>query len=836
HLVRMTRIRNRWGEVLREGEETFAARRGPNAWEVRLPPLPGGIHFVDQIIAGERGTEGWGSFSIVVSPFVRIDEIAMRAAFFEAGEPIEGTVLLSRPVREGESFTLSIALEDGYGRIFSRERRSIRAGATRIPFSIPQGTVASWGARVRISLGAGDRVLHRNERAIRLRRPDRGAFPIAIWGAIPGYGGHVANLELRRLGFTAVLANDPLPQARDDLGWMTFGGGRGATIHSLGDEIPIPRARKGEAFAAFLRSRYGTLDELNRTWGASFCAWEDAEPSVAVADGDPASFVRMHDARACGEWMFAERIRRDRERIAAEDPGAAVGPEGSPVGDPERTLAEATFWGPYLTARDNLLVDALGRPGLLRGNWFGGYVEDRRVPTRNRHVLWRSILGGNNMIAYFHIDLAGGLLAPDLTPMPFFASFRSSWDRIRGGLGALLARSEPAGNPVALLHSQASQHIGQAGGAATDPVAAHEFLLAILGDAGYAPQYVASGQVKAGRLRRGDIEALFLIQAHALSDEEIDEIRAFAAAGGRVIADRAPAAFNGRCRLRPSRPLDDLFGIEGPAPEASLRALAQQMPRVRDVETPYGRLRLRGVDESVRARPNDRAILLGGVLWKEARDDRATIETVRRLIADGAGVAPGFRVAFEPALDRLGVRVFSFRRDGIRIDAVLPPEETDPAIPVIPHIAWSDAKHTYDLVDGTYLGERAEIAREVERASPLIVARLDYRVGRIAVACGSASRPGETLPFTCRVEDAEGHPRAGHVVRIRVVGPDGEERPPYAAILPLDGSLPSDGPLLRGTIPFAFNDPPGTWTIEATDIVSGISGAARITLEGDPGG
>jgi hypothetical protein len=894
-LTRRLRVRNLWGEVLQDREEVIVPTGNAMQWDLPLPAMPAGWHFADCIVSSQRGVENFASFAIRVRSPLAIQSIRPTATFFETGEAVKGQVVLSAPVASGQNVKLSLWLEDGYGRVFSSLAAPLRVPPTsdRADFEIPQGNLASWGARLRVTLLVDGKSVHHDEVEIRMRRPSRGEYPIAMWGAIADYGNHVGNLQMRKLGFTAVLSGNPLPQARDDIGWMTFGSGQGATIHSLGDEIAVPKPAKGEKLNDFLKKRYPSLDELNRAWGTSFPKWEEVEPAYKAVDGNAGSFVRLHDCLSCGEFLFADNIRKQREAIEKVNPPGAVGPEGSPVGDPELTLAQATFWGPYLTVRDNLLVNALGRPGVLRGNWFGGYVEDRRVPTRDRHVLWLSILGGNNMIEYFTIG--SGLLAPDLTMMPFTEEFVPSWQQIRLGLGPQLAKCRPAGNPIALLHSQASQHIGEAGGDSTDTVKAHEFLLNLLGDAGYSPQYVSTGQVREGRLSKGDVKVLFLIHAFALSDEEMTAIREFAERGGTVIADIPPASFDEKCRLRPGRVMDSFFGVVGPAPMASMERRRSLMNVTAGVNSPFGPVQLRGSDAEiidktskapasflVRSQGKGRSMLINGVVWKEGREDRATVQAYRRMIREFAHVEPVFEFAYSKRLvvvpkasaenddgdvqapvvtgtgsryrgrrpgrpmpppqeveenaspvsfpgvpidlGKLGTKVYSYRRGDIGIDAILPPEATDPRVPVRINLKWPEARHTYDLRRPAYLGNVSEVGREVERSSPAVIVRLPYQVRDVSLQVPELAPLGGVVQVQAAVRDEAEHPRPGHVIRIQVFGPDGQERPYYGAWL--DGV----GTTQAWRIPFALNDPTGKWKVTATDVISGISTSGAFEL------
>jgi len=96
-------------------------------------------------------------------------------------------------------------------------------------------------------------------------------------------------------------------------------------------------------------------------------------------------------------------------------------------------------------------------------------------------------------------------------------------------------------------------------------------------------------------------------------------------------------------------------------------------------------------------------------------------------------VKPVFDLAYRDPLGKLGTRVYSYQRGDIWIDAVLPPEATDPAIAVRPLLAWPDEKHTYDLRAGKYPGKLKAFEPEVERSSPVAVARLGYQVGSVVI-------------------------------------------------------------------------------------------------------
>ncbi|MGM0494454.1 MAG: hypothetical protein ACQER1_16095, partial [Armatimonadota bacterium] len=64
------------------------------------------------------------------------------------------------------------------------------------------------------------------------------------------------------------------------------------------------------------------------------------------------------------------------------------------------------------------------------------------------------------------------------------------------------------------------------------------------------------------------------------------------------------------------------------------------------------------------------------------------------------------------------------------------------------------------------------------------------------------------------------------VARVTVIGPDGEERPWYA-----DNGRIADG-VASGSFTPALNDPTGTWTIRALDIITGETAEAEVEVRG----
>jgi hypothetical protein len=64
-----------------------------------------------------------------------------------------------------------------------------------------------------------------------------------------------------------------------------------------------------------------------------------------------------------------------------------------------------------------------------------------------------------------------------------------------------------------------------------------------------------------------------------------------------------------------------------------------------------------------------------------------------------------------------------------------------------------------------------------------------------------------------------------HVLHVEVLRPDGTRHPLYTR------NLVTTNGAAKFTIPFAFNDEMGEWTIKVKDVASGATGEAKVRLK-----
>jgi len=362
------------------------------------------------------------------------------------------------------------------------------------------------------------------------------------------------------------------------------------------------------AMRDWLKGRYGTLDALNRQWGANFRDWRAVAPMIT-----PDAMQRQdenYSAWADGkEWMdiaFAAALKHGADAVHAADPTARAGIEG----------AQIPGWGGYDYARLSGAVDVMEvydhganveiarslNPELvlLTTSFEGG--------ARENHRIWRELLQGSRGLILW--DENHEFVRADGSLGPRGMDAASTFREIRDGIGARLIAAKRHYDPIAILYSPASFRIGwmldwrNKGDAWSRRDAAAEYdptplrtstvgYLDALEHAGFQPRFVSSAQIEQGGLTRGGYRMLVLPQAIALSASEAQEIRRFAEAGGIVVADLEPGAFDAHGRKLAQPLLAGMFDppsrtdegrrcygkgeaiYAGPDPE-SLRSIAKQ--------------------------------------------------------------------------------------------------------------------------------------------------------------------------------------------------------------------------------------------------------------------
>jgi len=905
HLSVHLTVRNMWNETewASRRDAVVGADRKTSA-EFALPALPAGDYFADVVVRSLRGIENFGAFTLrVTAGNPHITQLTPAKDGWEQDEAVSAVVRLSDSAPEGAR--LRCSLRDNYGRVFERWFVPIAPGAREATVSRSPARAVSLCGRLRVGVEIRGRLLDRKETVFYVRRHplDRyplqlREYPVLIWGTLPGILGHFAYTQLRNAGFTAVLTHVGdkgavgRRLARDDLMIVPYCarvgtrfpiGGKGPVcfadsafreaqkkavqakaaplrtvaplVYSLGDENFIPsdagtHPADKPAFAAFLRRRYGSIERLNQVWGTRFAKFAEAV-EFQPRKGTPAQFARDYEFDGFRKWQYAEFHHFLAGSIRETNPDARVGAEGSQPGDLEETVRGLQFWGPYRRLRYNTLLRSVAPRELVRGNWFGGYLSQRRDPLALPDFVWQALFDGNNLIEYFCISTAERIFDTGFNFGEWNQRFRPAFQEIVDGLGQLAAASEADLDGVALLHSEGSTYT-QRWMPASDYNKSHEAWLQVFSDLGVQASYVTTRQMLAGRLRRGDIRVLVMPAISALSDGEAAEVRRFVEGGGVVIADDPPGLFDGFGRPRPHGVLDDVFGVRtawkelkaasaavDAAPDADAMFAGLHLPRTTVFVGPKAesaRVCGRAGDAPVlfrHAAGDGLAVLLGARItaytgWRKQGTETPLRLLILRLLEAG-GVEQYASVEDPSGRPVRAVRQVRYRRGDCRWIGLLRVAGFDDNRPIDAFVRLRSRAWIVDLRTGRRFGWTRRVPVRLAPGRGVVLGVLPRSVTGLHVVAPGRVIAGADVPIRARLNGPWWRfgrtPRlSGLVWRLHVTGPDGVLRRFYC------DTRYTDGPSAEFRVPFAWNDPPGRWRIEVRCVSAGVRRTLPIEL------
>jgi hypothetical protein len=354
------------------------------------------------------------------------------------------------------------------------------------------------------------------------------------------------------------------------------------------------------AFREWLRASHGSLDALNRSWGTAFASWDAVLPFTTdeiknrMASGDAMprgqpdwqALARLRydpaEARkAPGRWNLApwcdfrtfldtawagilDDLRRTSHAI---DPATPVGIEGTQMPHPFggydlRRLSQVLDWiEPY---------DIGGARAI-----FGSFMEGKPIlstigearENAARRRLWHLLLEGDRGCILWWSEDCIDWKAPGFPLTAKGRALAAVTREMTGPLAGLIVRARREWDPIAIHYSQPSVQVNWLIESTVDGRTWHRRFssyesthnrqsaqrvawLRQLRRAGFTPRFLASDQIEGGALASGGWRALVMPGSLAMSDREAAAVRAFAAAGGTLVYEDEPAAFDERGRLR----------------------------------------------------------------------------------------------------------------------------------------------------------------------------------------------------------------------------------------------------------------------------------------------
>jgi hypothetical protein len=622
-------------------------------------------------------------------------------------------------------------------------------------------------------------------------------------------------------------------------------------------------------FHNWLALLYGHSDaQLQGAWG----------PGVTLATATPSSYAdtvaQFPTTLTYAPWvdhrrflitLFSEAPSWAREALKDRDPFALIGSSGDNVAG----LAEGRDW--WIRGR---ALDVVGRYGTstrfdlaelgtLSLPWTGYDDPDPII----RYRIAYSLGLGDPCFALF---AESTLINPDLTLAEVGRDLAAALLPMRRGLARLFSHSTPAVDgifimsapesyPVLAIHGYESLGpwaVGTAPVQADLGLLARETIHGLLATMGIGWRAVNPSEVETGRLEREGARVLILPMCAALSDAACEAIRRWVERGGHVIADLLPATFSDHGRLRgtgvnangglanSTNSLDQVFGLTPgakPPVAATTITVGTASFSVQCADTSAGPVGTASPEGSATGGQPvwftnnyglGTAAYLGCSFFSAyplgdpaQPAQRRAMEALFATVLAGAGVAShvqatsgGARAsAFQFWVRQYGsAELIVLGRDFVVIYPTVEPE-------VDGTVTFNGSAYTYDLDEGTYLGFGNRLDIHMSRYTYRTLARLPYRVLRVAVTTAPSTSLGQPLSVSVQVQTS-GKTPGQHMVRIDVLDPNGNAMPYMSReVSTTCGSVT----ILVAT---ALNDPAGRWTVIATDLLTGLQGRAQVMI------
>lgn len=610
-----------------------------------------------------------------------------------------------------------------------------------------------------------------------------------------------------------------------------------------------------EAFRAWLRDSYGTLESLNRQWDTAYGAWEDVVPP-------PARMARLKDNVSA--WLdfrifLAEDVAR---RLAAKQNGEL--PPGASAS--ANVLYEGPFssfmtW--YLFGPGGLNASDCYPDTLDKARSSGRHPESRRIvlgytawgETTEKFFgnCWRNVLHGGGRIGVYNATetfMDSSVLTPTYGEGELWGKVR----RIRRALGdsgiaKMMLTSQPAPERVGVLQSYRSgfaaflepRNYDEAGWLAVKDGFARHFdgALAAPGFAAAAEnsqlgwRYLADEQLSAPGM--AGLDAILVPGASCVSDGAIAALADFVAKGGLLVADFHFADFDGRGKPRSDfAAVNALFGMRKDKPNWSRtkQELSIDMDRKRTVESA-------GRDEKVQVAAGEAlgryaddvpALILarhgkkGTACYLNAALPGRELKDVVSWLLDDAGLRSEFRIVDEDGAPVSGHSLFARRNGDIQYLSVLGAGERDSGRRFL---ALPRPRQVYDVLEQKDLGITDRVEFKPNNAEGAVFAMPPYKVGGVQLALDKkAVKQGEAIEYRLKLRTGSASPGA-HVVRLEVYDPLGRLCPYWTR------NVLAEGGRYRGRMVIALNETAGAWRVRAIDAMSGKAHEGRFTVESD---
>ena len=874
-------LRDRQNHVIGKGTVDKLSFNGNTAiFSPPVPRLSQGTYVMD-VWALQRGAVlDWASAGLVVTDTKYLAAIQPAKEYFTRQDRLGGTVTFAAPLAKGQM--ANVELWDTYDRLVAVTNLDTGNGKFEFPaIAHPLSRTYRLVAQVKEK----DFVIDQIETWVGLPNNVVDDYQAIMWAtAINTRGNRTFMRQCRQNGFTGYydlitwMSRELTFESADNLarnnllafpycyGSWSFhigpsdGKGHGGTLadtikrdvqgvypdriaayrrygtmaYSTSEESFIARDEKlwtnsvaAEDYAKYLQERYGDIGKLNAIWNSKF---------TSFAEIGPISFMEAKTSRQPTRWMEQELHKVDRfnqveeatSRLIQEmDPGARVSLDcqaGFDFDWPRMAkIIGASSLTPLASFRQGENFHSTWWSGYylcFGAGWIGEYSM-RTAP-------WKCLFQGGRHILWWANALSADLNEPLLCMKQAAEEYRE----VESGAGKLLISSRKRVDPILLLWSTPSYYAGILNPGEVTWEAARGNFETLFQRTGLDYQAVGAEFLETSLVYGDTQRVLILPTCQAISRQGVEKIRAFAAAGGVVIADYPPAVVDEY--LRP-------YGTQA-AGEVTFETCAKckGQKRVEVAMSWQACPACGGTGQTMKgggaptqslledvfdfSQQGAKAIGKGyGLFLKGSPVHRENWGGIRKSLIAKAGLRGDLEVQDTLGNLRTDVESSIFDNGRALFLGILPDRALNnpPAENLV--VKLGHKFHVYNVRQQQYLGETDTLKTGILPTETKLLAFLPERISGLNVSLSKATgKPGDVLELKgsllpASLQDCK------LVVRIAVTR-DGKLQEAYTKNLAFQGSF-------TYPLPLALNQEQGLYSVKVTEVISGYTQDATFRVK-----
>ncbi|MEW5976720.1 MAG: beta-galactosidase [Acidobacteriota bacterium] len=610
------------------------------------------------------------------------------------------------------------------------------------------------------------------------------------------------------------------------------------SLTCYGDAVDIcfsPHSLK--AMRQWLRGEYGSLEALNRQWETQFADWEDVIPDDSKEAQARGNYASWADHRTFMEVTYADTYKFVHDELRKIDQGGIVLNSGTQIsgshnGCDYSRLNQYTRHLNAYSGGNQLDFHRCFNPDVKISGGAGYGVLGKDV----FYDFYSNLFKGANGGAYIFWQYS--TLDPDLTMSQSGKDMEKGFQELRGeGIGKLVGLATPDNHGIAIHYSYPSLHGAWiVDGKILERVSYHtsqtfdrfsdnrDGWVKILKDSGLQFDFISYRDVEHGRLIDKGYKTFVLPMSLALSDQEVAAIQEFVRQGGTVIADALPGVMDQHCTFRQRPALQDVFGVDRSRADRDLivsmtgepqlkpktaRPLVEQTERPRLLANSFGKGKAYLLNYLLHSYPQER---------QEGKNHSTLLELGR--VLDHAQIRPKVSLSTPGGKPVTDVEMYLFNNDSTRLLGLIPGPD-GPEKQMV-RVRFESAASVYDVRRKRFVTAGNQFEVELEPQIPGLFALVPNAVTGLDLRAPGSVRAGEEIACLFQVQ---GPAALRSVAKVRVLDPQGGAVRYYGGNTDI-----RDG---KGSFAFrtALNDPKGQWKVEVTEVISGMSRQALVSVQ-----